>query len=126
MIYYKSDEEIEKIRRSSLLVCETHAEVAKVLRPGITTAMLDAIAETYIRDKGAKPSFKGYKGYKHTLCISINEEVVHGIPGNREIKEGDIVSIDCGVYNEGFHGDVAYTFVVGEVSEDKLFFSEYY
>jgi len=121
MIYYKSDEEIEIIRRSSLLVCETHAEVAKVLRPGITTAMLDAIAETYIRDKGAKPSFKGYKGYKHTLCISINEEVVHGIPGNREIKEGDIVSIDCGVYNEGFHGDVAYTFVVGEVSEDKLF-----
>ncbi len=121
MIYYKSDEEIEKIRRSSLLVCETHAEVAKALRPGITTLMLDAIAESFIKDNGGLPSFKGYKGYKHSLCISINEEVVHGIPGIREIKEGDVVSVDCGVYKEGYHGDVAYTYIVGEVSEEKRF-----
>jgi methionyl aminopeptidase len=83
--------------------------------------MLDALAETYIRDNNAQPSFKGYRGYKHTLCISINEEVVHGIPSNREIKDGDIVSVDCGVFFNGFHGDVAYTFIIGDVSEEKRF-----
>ena len=111
-ILYKSAEEIELIRRSSLLVGKTLAEVALHLQPGITTAKLDEIAEQFILDHGALPSFKGYHGYKSTLCVSINEEVVHGIPGHREIKEGDIVSVDCGVYLEGYHGDSAYTFPV--------------
>ena len=104
-IIYKSAEEIELIRRSSLLVGKTLAEVALHLQPGVTTARLDEIAEQFIRDHGATPSFKGYHGYKATLCTSINEEVVHGIPGKREIKEGDVVSIDCGVYMNGYHGD---------------------
>ena len=111
-ILYKSAEEIELIRRSSLLVGKTLAEVALHLQPGITTAKLDEIAEQFILDHGALPSFKGYHGYKSTLCVSINEEVVHGIPGHREIKEGDIVSVDCGVDLEGYHGDSAYTFPV--------------
>jgi methionyl aminopeptidase len=119
MIYYKSDEEIEKIRHSSLLVCKTHAAVVEAIKPGITTKMLDAIAETFIKDNNAVPSFKGYRGYPYTLCISINEQVVHGMPSDRIIKEGDIVSVDCGVYHDGFHGDVAYTYIIGEVSEEK-------
>ena len=106
-ILYKIAEEIELIRRSSLLVGKTLAEVALHLQPGITTAKLDEIAEQFILDHGALPSFKGYHGYKSTLCVSINEEVVHGIPGHREINEGDIVSVDCGVYLQGYHGDSA-------------------
>ena len=119
-IIYKSAEEIELIRLSSLLVGKTLAEVALHLRPGITTAKLDEIAERFIRDHGAVPSFKGYQGYKASLCISINEEVVHGIPGKREVKEGDIVSIDCGVYMNGYHGDSAYTFPVLVSDHDSL------
>lgn len=119
-IVYKSLEEIEYIRNSSLLVGKTLAEVAKHLKPGVTTASLDAIAEKFIRDHGAVPSFKGYHGFKHTLCISVNEEIVHGMPGARLIKEGDVVSIDCGALMNGFHGDSAYTFPVGDVSEDTL------
>jgi methionyl aminopeptidase len=111
-IIYKSTEEIELLRKSSLLVGKTLAEVAQHLRPGITTSELDSIAETFLRDHGALPSFKGYHGFAASLCISINEEVVHGIPGKREIAEGDIVSIDCGAYLNGFHGDSAYTFAV--------------
>ena len=119
-IIYKSAEEIELIRRSSLLVGKTLAEVALHLQPGVTTARLDEIAEQFIRDHGATPSFKGYHGYKATLCTSINEEVVHGIPGKREIKEGDVVSIDCGVYMNGYHGDSAYTFPVLVTDPDSL------
>lgn len=119
-IVYKSAEEIELIRLSSLLVGKTLAEVALHLKPGVTTAKLDEIAEQFIRDHGAVPSFKGYQGYKASLCISINEEVVHGIPGKREVKEGDIVSIDCGVYMNGFHGDSAYTFPVLVTDNDTL------
>jgi methionyl aminopeptidase len=111
-IIYKTADEIELIRESSLLVGKTLAEVALSIRPGITTKKLDQIAESFIRDHGAEPSFKGYHGYAASLCISINEEVVHGIPGLREIREGDVVSVDCGVYMNGFHGDSAYTFAV--------------
>lgn len=114
-IVLKTEEEISYIRKSSLLVGKTLAEVARNLKPGISTDRLDAIAEAFIRDHGALPSFKGYHGYKHTLCISVNEEIVHGIPGARIIAEGDVVSIDCGVYMNGFHGDSAYTFPIGTV-----------
>lgn len=118
MVYYKSEEEIELIRKSSLLVGKTLAEVAKHIKPGVETIYLDKIAEDFICSNGAKPGFKGYNGFKHTLCISINEEVVHGIPGKRVIKEGDIVSVDCGVLMNGFYGDSAYTFAVGEIKPE--------
>lgn len=117
MIEYKSEKEIELIRESSLLVAKTLGEVAKVIRPGIKTIELDKLAEEFILDHGAKPGFKGYHGFSGTLCISPNEQVVHGIPGNRELKEGDIVSIDCGVLKNGFYGDCAYTFAIGEIDE---------
>ncbi|MBU3927179.1 MAG: type I methionyl aminopeptidase [Bacteroidetes bacterium] len=115
MIYFKTDEEVELLRQSSLLVGKTLAEVARMLRPGVLTIDLDQVAETFIRDHGAVPGFKGYGGFPGSLCISINDEVVHGIPGKRVIKEGDIVSIDCGTILNGFYGDSAYTFGVGEI-----------
>jgi len=118
MIHYKTDEEIEIQRESSLLVGKTLAEVAKHIKPGVKTIELDRIAETFILDHGAKPGFKGYGGFPATLCISVNDEVVHGIPGERELKDGDIVSIDCGTILNGFYGDSAYTFEVGEVDEE--------
>lgn len=116
----KTEEEINYIKNSSLIVGKALAEVAKHIRPGITTLELDRIAEEFIRDHGASPAFKGYEGYPATLCISLNEQVVHGIPGKREIKEGDIVSIDCGAVKDHFYGDSAYTFAVGEVPEEAL------
>lgn len=119
MIYYKTPEEIELIRESSLLVARTLAEVAKKVQPGVTTIELDRIAEEFIRDNGAVPGFKNYNGFPSTLCMSIDEQVVHGIPGNRTLVEGEIVSIDCGVIKNKFYGDSAYTFAVGEVSEEK-------
>jgi methionyl aminopeptidase len=118
MIYIKTEEEIEIQRESSLLVGKTLAEVAKYVAPGITTLALDAIAETFIKDHGAVPGFKGYGGFPGSLCISVNDQVVHGIPGNQVLHEGDIVSIDCGVLKNGFYGDSAYTFAVGEISEE--------
>ncbi len=117
-IELKTVEEIELQRESSLLVGKTLAEVAKHIRPGLTTLALDRIAETFIRDHGAVPGFKGYGGFPGSLCISLNDEVVHGIPGKRELREGDIVSIDCGVLKHGFYGDSAYTFPVGEISHE--------
>lgn len=120
MIYIKTDEEVEIQRQSSLLVGKTLAEVAKIIKPGVTTIELDKVAETFIRDNGAKPGFKGYGGFPATLCISVNDEVVHGIPGKRELKNGDIVSVDCGTFMNGFYGDSAYTFAVGEVEESVL------
>ena len=117
-IQYKTNAEIELQRESSLLVGKTLAEVAKILKPGVSTKALDEIAESYIRDNGALPGFKGYGGFPATLCISINDEVVHGIPGDRIVKDGDVVSIDCGTYKNGFYGDSAYTFAVGNVSEE--------
>ena len=117
MIQYKTEEEIELIRESSLLVAKTLAEVASHIRPGIATLKLDQIAESFIRDHGAVPGFKGYHGFPYTLCMSPNEVVVHGFPSANELKEGDIVSIDCGVLKNGFYGDSAYTFAVGEIDE---------
>jgi methionyl aminopeptidase len=120
MIYIKTEEEIGLIRESSLLVGKTLAEVAKYIKPGLSTLDLDKIAEDFILSHGAKPAFKGYNGFPNTLCVSVNEEVVHGIPlSTKIIKEGDIVSVDCGVLKNGFYGDSAYTFPVGNVSEEK-------
>ncbi len=120
MIYFKTEEEIELIRESSLLVGKTLAEIAKHIKPGVKTIVLDKIAEEFIRDNGAVPGFKDYKGFPKTLCMSINEQVVHGIPGERILQNGDIVSIDCGVKKNGFYGDSAYTFAVGDVKEEIL------
>ncbi|HXK62960.1 MAG: type I methionyl aminopeptidase [Bacteroidales bacterium] len=115
MSLVKSPEEIELVRQSSLLVGKTLAEVGKHIRPGIKTIELDKIAEEFIRDHGAFPGFKGYNGFPKTLCISVNSVVVHGIPGNYELKEGDIVSVDCGTILNRYWGDSAYTFAVGEI-----------
>jgi methionyl aminopeptidase len=117
MIYLKTDEEIELLRESNLLVSRTYAEVAKHIEPGITTLELDKIAEEFIRDHKAEPAFLGYGGFPNTLCVSVNDMVVHGIPSDYCLKEGDIVSVDCGVLKNGFYGDSAYTFTVGEVDE---------
>lgn len=117
MILYKTKEEIEYIRESSLLVAKTHALIASLIRPGITTIELDKQAEAFIRDHGAVPGFKGYHGFPYTLCISPNEVVVHGFPSRNTLKEGDILSVDCGVLKNGYYGDSAYTFAVGEIRE---------
>lgn len=116
MIYYKTIEEIERIRESSLLVARTLAEVAKRIGPGVTSLELDKLAEEFIRDHGAIPAFKGYNGFPASLCVSPNSEVVHGIPNSKPFKEGDIVSVDCGVLKNEYYGDSAYTFPIGEVS----------
>jgi methionyl aminopeptidase len=120
MILIKTEQEIELIRESSLLVGKTLAEVARLIKPGTKTIELDRIAETYIRDHNAIPGFKGYNGFPHTLCVSVNEHVVHGFPSERELREGDIVSVDCGVLKNGYYGDSAYTFAVGQVDEEVL------
>jgi len=117
-IYLKTEDEIELIRQSSLLVGKTLAEVAKHIEPGVTTLELDKVAEEFILDHGAKPGFKGFHGYEYTLCTSVNSAVVHGLPTSNPLQSGDIVSVDCGVLMNGYYGDVAYTFMVGEVSED--------
>jgi len=117
MIHYKSDEEIELIRVSGDLLGRAHAEIAKNIKPGVTTLKLDEIAYQFISDNGGKASFKGYKGYPSSLCISVNEVVVHGIPGGQQLQEGDIVSIDCGVFLNGFHSDSAYTYPVGKIDD---------
>jgi methionyl aminopeptidase len=119
MINYKSAEEIEIMRHSCLMVGKTHAELAKILKPGITTMKLNDLAEEFIRDNGGIPSFKNYGGtYPFATCISLNDAVVHGFPSNVELKEGDIVSLDIGVYKNSFHGDSAYTYAIGEISDD--------
>ncbi len=112
MALIKTEIEIEKIRTSSLLVGKTIAEVAGHIKPGVTTLALDKIAEEFIRDHKAIPAFKGYHGFPGTLCISINEVVVHGIPSKRELKEGDLISIDCGTIIDGYYGDSAFSFGV--------------
>lgn len=119
MIFLKNKEEIELLRESNLLVGMTLGEIAKHIRPGISTLELDRIAEEFIRDHGAIPGFLGYGGFPNTLCVSVNDAVVHGIPSAKHIlKEGDIVSVDCGTIKNGFYGDSAYTFEVGEVREE--------
>lgn len=120
MILLKTDEEIELIRQSSLLVGMTHAAVAREIREGISTLALDKIAEDFIRSHGGVPAFKGYRGFPGTLCVSVNSQVVHGIPGKYELKSGDIISVDCGVKMNGYYGDSAYTFPIGEVKPEVL------
>ena len=115
MIYLKTDEEIEMMRQSNLLVGKTLGELAKWIAPGITTLKLDRIAYEFINDNGAKPGFLGYGGFPASICTSVNEVVVHGIPSNQTLRDGDIISIDCGVVLNGFNGDSAFTFTVGEV-----------
>ncbi len=118
-IHYKSQEEIELIRESSLLVSKTLAEVAKVIKPGITTLSLDRLAHEFIQDHGAVPAFLNYGGFPNSLCISPNEQVVHGFPNDYVIKEGDLISVDCGVIKNNYYGDSAYTFAIGEIDEEK-------
>ena len=117
----KTDHEVALLRQSALLVSKTLAEVAVLVRPGVTTYELDRRAEEFIRDNGGKPGFKGYKSYPNTLCTSVNSQVVHGIPSRSVVlKEGDIISVDCGVVLNGYYGDSAYTFEVGEVETSTL------
>ncbi|TKC05445.1 type I methionyl aminopeptidase [Pedobacter polaris] len=118
-IYYKSPEEIELIRESSLLVSKTLAEVAKIIAPGVTTIALDKLAYEFIKDHGAIPAFLNYGGFPNSLCISPNDQVVHGFPNDYVIKEGDLISVDCGVIKNNFFGDSAYTFSIGEVDTEK-------
>lgn len=116
MIYLRTDEELDLIKASAQVLGKAHAEVAKLVRPGVTTRELDATAETFIRDNGGNPSFKGFNKFPASLCISVNDVVVHGFPSRYELRDGDIISIDCGVQLNGYHSDSAYTYPVGEVS----------
>ena len=119
-IFLKSEQEIDLIKVSAQVLGKAHAEVAKWVKVGTTTAQLDKIAEEYIRDFGGHPSFKGYNNFPAALCISLNETVVHGFPSSYQLKDGDIVSIDCGVKLNGFHSDSAYTYPVGEVRPEVM------
>ena len=118
MVTLRSPDEVELLRASNLLVSRTLAEVAKMIRPGVTTLELDRLAEQYLRDHKGIPAFLGYNGFPNTLCTSVNSEVVHGIPSRYVLEEGDIISVDCGVELNGYFGDSAYTFAVGEPGED--------
>ena len=119
MIYLKTEEEIELLRENNILVSQTLAEVGRHLKPGVTTKQLDKIADDFIRSHGATPAFLGYQGYPASITVSVNEQVVHGIPSDKiVIQEGDIVSVDVGTFMKGFVGDSAYTFAVGEVSDE--------
>lgn len=121
MITIKTSREIELLRVAGKIVGDTHHFLEPYLKPGITTKELDTLAEDYIRKQNATPSFKGLYGFPGSVCISLNEEVVHGIPGNRKLKEGDIVSIDIGACYKGYHGDSAWSYPVGKVNEDKSY-----
>jgi methionyl aminopeptidase len=118
MVHIKTNEEIALVRESSLLVSATLSEVASFLKPGMTTHQIDVFVDKFIRDHGAIPSFKGYGGFPYSACISVNDAVVHGFPNNQEIRSGDVISVDVGVFKNGFHGDSAYTFAVGEISAE--------
>ncbi|MFD2369434.1 type I methionyl aminopeptidase [Brevibacillus sp. GCM10020057] len=118
MIILKSKAELEVMREAGRIVALTHQELAKAIKPGVTTKQLDEIAETFIRSMGAIPSFKGYGGFPGSICASVNEELVHGIPGKRVLQEGDIISLDIGAQFEGFHGDSAWTYPVGTISAE--------
>jgi methionyl aminopeptidase len=120
MVHYKTAEEVQLIKESAQILGKAHAEVAKAIKPGVKTKKLDEIAETYIRDHQGLPSFKNYRGFPAALCISVNETVVHGFPGSYELKEGDIISIDCGVQYKGFHSDSAYTYPMEGVKPEVL------
>ena len=119
MITIKTPGEIEKLKVAGAIVGETHHYLEKYIKPGVTTKELNRLAEEFILSKGATPSFKGLYGFPGSVCVSVNEEVVHGIPGNRQLQEGDIVSIDIGACYEGYHGDSAWTYPVGKISSEK-------
>lgn len=123
MIFLKTEDEIELMRKANLLVGRTLAEIGKTIQPGVTTNQLNKVAEEYIRDHGAEPTFLGFpnpygKPFPASICTSVNDQVVHGVPNEEPLKEGDIVSVDCGVLLDGFNGDSCYTFCVGEVSQE--------
>lgn len=120
MIKYKTKENIDLMRESGRITAEVFAHIKQYVKEGITTLELDKIAEKFIRENGGTPSFKGYRGFKHTLCTSANNVVVHGIPGNYKLKKGDIISLDVGVFKDGFHGDATRSFVVGNVSDNAM------
>jgi methionyl aminopeptidase len=117
-VYLRGKEEVEAIRAAARLVARTLRMLASEVRPGVSTAELDRLAETFIRGQGGRPSFKGYRGFPASICSSVNEEVVHGIPGPRVLRQGDIIGIDVGVEMDGYHGDAAWTFAVGPVSAE--------
>lgn len=118
MIVRKSSKELETMRAAGRIVYEAHQLLKESIRPGITTKELDQIAEKFIRKQGATPSFKGYNGFKGSVCTSVNEELVHGIPGDRVLEDGDIISIDVGAFYQGYHGDSAWTYPVGQITEE--------
>ncbi|WEK35377.1 MAG: type I methionyl aminopeptidase [Candidatus Pseudobacter hemicellulosilyticus] len=120
MIHYKNAAEIELMRQSALLVSQTLTEIAKVLKPGMTTLHIDQLVGEIIHGFGGVPSFLNFHGYPFNSCTSVNDVVVHGFPNKNELQDGDIISVDVGVYKNGFHGDHAYTFAIGDVSQDKL------
>ena len=120
MIKLKNNDEVELMRQSALLVSKTLTEVAKILKPGITTLSIDKLIAEFIKDNGGVPSFLNYHGYPYNSCISVNDVVVHGFPNGNELKEGDLVSVDIGVYKNGFHGDHAYTFLIGQPTDEVL------
>ncbi|PTM54663.1 type I methionyl aminopeptidase [Desmospora activa] len=118
MIILKSSKEIERMRRAGRVVYEAHQLIREAIRPGITTKEIDRIVDSYIRKQGATPSFKGYNGFKGSVCASVNEELVHGIPGERVLEEGDIITVDIGAFLDGYHGDSAWTYPVGTISAE--------
>jgi methionyl aminopeptidase len=124
MVHLKTNEEIQLIKESAQILGKAHGEVARLIKPGVKTSALDKVAEEYIRDHGGVPSFKNYNGFPATLCISVNEEVVHGFPGKYELKETDIISVDGGVYFKGFHSDSAYTYPLEGVENETLLLLE--
>ncbi|HYF70942.1 MAG TPA: type I methionyl aminopeptidase [Ohtaekwangia sp.] len=124
MVQLKTEEELAIIREGAQILGKAHGEVAKLVKPGVKTALLDKIAEEYIRDQGGSPSFKNYNGFPASLCISVNEVVVHGFPGNQELKETDVISVDCGVYYKGYHSDSAYTYPLEGVKSETLLLLE--
>lgn len=119
-IFYKTDDEVALIRESCIIVCKTIAHVASILKPGVTGAYIDKEAEAFIRDHKGIPTFKGYNGFPNALCVSVNDQVVHGIPSEKVFEDGDIVSVDCGVYLNEYHGDAAYTLAIGNVSDKTM------
>lgn len=124
MVHLKTEAEVQLIRESAQILGKAHGEVARLIKPGVKTSALDKVAEEYIRDNGGVPSFKNYNGFPSTLCISVNEVVVHGLPGNYELRETDIITIDGGVYYKGFHSDSAYTYPLEGVEQETLLLLE--
>ncbi len=124
MVHLKTGEEVQLIKESAQILGKAHGEVARLIKPGVKTSALDKVAEEYIRDNGGVPSFKNYNGFPATLCISVNDVVVHGIPGNYELKETDIITVDGGVFFKGFHSDSAYTYPLESVDKETLLLLE--